>query len=390
MYVDMSNSGRNYTRNLYAEALDHGYGVLTDNTTGHWPMQNKGGDPICPYDCTKGAETMLLDLTNPEARTWYKGVIKENMLRDGHGGWMNDFGEALPITGISLHDGSDPLEFHGRYPEEWAKLVQEAIAEENMQDEVVFFSRSRGLKGPSYSPVYWQGDQLPSWDDKDGLKSTITGLLTAGLSGMSILHSDIGGYTTTNYPGTKCSYSRSGELQRRWAEASAFTSAFRSHEGTYPPGSHQVYTDADTIRHFSYFAKVFAAWQPLRKALMIEAAATGLPIARPLLVHYPELPQAWSSDTQWLLGDTVMVAPVYDEGGISRSVLFPTSEASRVPGMPCGGNTTWVHLWTGKEYCGGHVATVAAPIYQPPVFYDLISISGLEFAEDMRRAHLIN
>ena len=65
---------------------------------------------------------------------------------------------------------------------------------------------------------------------------------------------------------------------------------------------------------------------------------------------------------------SVLVAPIHTEGGVERSVLLPTDSASALPGLPCGGNTTWVHVWTGQRYCGGSTPTVAAPTYQPPVF----------------------
>ena len=50
------------------------------------------------------------------------------------------------------------------------------------------------LKGQKYSTLNWLGDQISSWDKKDGMYSSLIGLLTGGLSGQSYNHSDIGGY----------------------------------------------------------------------------------------------------------------------------------------------------------------------------------------------------
>ena len=47
----------------------------------------------------------------------------------------------------------------------------------------------------------WQGDQLVTWDRYDGLVSALHGLINGGFSGISINHSDIGGYTSTSLVG---------------------------------------------------------------------------------------------------------------------------------------------------------------------------------------------
>lgn len=80
--------------------------------------------------------------------------------------------------------------------------------------EAVFFMRSSHTKSPSYSTLFWLGDQLVTFDEFDGLRTTINGHLSAGLSGLSMVHSDIGGYTMVNEFGLN--YTRSKELLLRW------------------------------------------------------------------------------------------------------------------------------------------------------------------------------
>jgi len=75
------------------------------------------------------------------------------------------------------------------------------------------------------------------------MKSTIVGMLTAGISGFSLYHSDIGGFTTQKLPPPLPSYVRERELFYRWSELSAFTTTFRSHEGSQPDSNIQFYTD---------------------------------------------------------------------------------------------------------------------------------------------------
>jgi alpha-glucosidase (family GH31 glycosyl hydrolase) len=71
-----------------------------------------------------------------------------------------------------------------------------------------------------------------SWDEHDGIKSAVTGLLSSGLSGYSLERSDIGGYTAIDNP--LLQYHRSKELLMRWIELAAFTVVFRTTRETGP------------------------------------------------------------------------------------------------------------------------------------------------------------
>ena len=100
----------------------------------------------------------------------------------------------------------------------WAQTCREAQIEAGLEHEVVFWSRSASRLSPSHATCFWAGDQITTWDVKDGLKSALLGILSGGLSGMSLSHSDIGGYTMVD----KLHYKllRTPELLQRWAEMS--------------------------------------------------------------------------------------------------------------------------------------------------------------------------
>lgn len=83
-------------------------------------------------------------------------------------------------------------------------------------------------ESPKWASLFWQGDQMVSWQANDGIKSAVVGLLSSGISGYAFNHSDIGGYCSVNLPFFK--YQRSEELLLRWMELNAFTTVFRTHE----------------------------------------------------------------------------------------------------------------------------------------------------------------
>ncbi|KAK3256105.1 hypothetical protein CYMTET_34741, partial [Cymbomonas tetramitiformis] len=261
---------------LYREAASKGYLV-----------KNKRG---APYRMVQEIAFGLLDLSNPECVTWIEGIIRDNMLMagaDDHGrprvaGWMADFGEYLPFD-APLASGELPSAVHNRYPEEWAAINHRVLKELKMEKEAFFFSRSASIRTPTYTPLLWMGDQLVSWDSHDGIKSAVHGMLSAGLSGFSLCHSDIGGYTATP------TRARSQQLLMRWMELSALSDAiFRTHQGSRPFHNHQVWTNTEAKQHFAYTAGMFRALAVYRKKLMREARDVGAPLIRALFLHYPQ------------------------------------------------------------------------------------------------------
>ncbi|MCB9642966.1 MAG: alpha-glucosidase [Myxococcales bacterium] len=362
-HKDVASNKKRFRRNLFKEAQDAGY-LIKDHHNKPYMIPNTS------------FSAGLLDLTNPQARTWIKKVIKDEMIRVGSSGWMADFGEALPYD-ARLFSKESPSTYHNRYPEEWAKVNREAIEEAKRGGDIVFFMRSGYTQSPRFSTLFWLGDQLVTWDIQDGLKTAITGLVSGGFSGYSLNHSDIGGYTTITNP--LQNYHRSKELMLRWIELNAFTTIFRTHEGNQPSKNHQFNTDEETLRHFSRFAKIYKAWGFYRKILVNEAATHGWPVVRHPFLHYPEDPTTQRLEfLQFMVGSELMVAPVSDPGVRVKDVYLPQGR--------------WVHLWTGQLYDTrrqGRWFRVPAPLGQPPVFYKKGGSIGEHFHHLLKQRRLL-
>jgi alpha-glucosidase len=301
----------------------------------------------------------MVDLSNPGARTWIKDVMKTNMIEAaGSSGWMNDFAEALPFD-ARLHDGADPAVWHNRYPEEWQRVNREAIEESGHGDDMMFFSRSGYTKSPGIATMFWLGDQLMTWDEYDGIKTALVGILSGGMSGYSMMHTDVGGYVALKVEiGGKPIpvINRTPELYKRWAELNAFTALMRGNEGITPDLSLQFNSTPDILAHFARCTKIFKGLAAYRKRLVAEAAATGTPLCRHLFLHYPDDPNTHGLRYQFLLGRDVLVAPVLDKGREHVDVYFPAGDA-------------WIDLWTGAPAGkAGAWAEMPAPVGKPAVF----------------------
>ena len=266
---------------------------------------------------------------------------------------MADFGEALP-TNVRLQNqlGKD---YHNQYAEDWIQLNRELIESSESPYDLVFFNRTGFTHTPKQSTLFWLGDQMVSWDKSDGLYSSLVALLSSGVSGATINHSDIGGYTSIDIPLLR--FLRSEELMIRWMELNAFTAVFRSHEGNLPDKSLQVFSNRKMLKAFSFYSQVFASLFEYRKQVMEEAFDRGLPVVRPVWMEFPGQRQSWKMDSQFFLGSDILVAPVLEAGKDDREIWLPPGE--------------WVHLFNQERLQSpeeGKWLRVKAPLGQPAAF----------------------
>ncbi|MCP5178245.1 MAG: alpha-glucosidase, partial [Moraxellaceae bacterium] len=235
-------------------------------------------------------------------------------------------------------------------------------------------------------------DQLVTWDKYDGFKSAIMATMTGGFSGISLSHSDIGGYTNATLGGV--GYNREQELLQRWMEFSAFTTAYRTHEGLKPEDNAQFYSNNETYSHFDKFARVYKALAFYRKQLFAEAATKGWPVVRHPMLHYSNDAELATLDDHIMLGSEILMAPVINKNAYNygwKKVYFPNAAT-----------TTWVHAFTGYKYGKGSNAPSApwwlsavnsakgswqwvyAPLGTPAAFYKQGSTVGAQFEANLK------
>ncbi|KAL8589435.1 hypothetical protein ACOMHN_021587 [Nucella lapillus] len=335
----------NFEGELFKEADKHGY--LVKNTSGQ-TFVNDFGEFFCG----------TIDLTNPDAYNWYKNeVVKKNMIDIGFSGWMADFGEYLPIHGVRFHSGQTSQELHNHWPLLWARLNREAVQETGHMGDVVFWMRAGWSGSGNHSLLMWAGDQNVDWSLSDGLPSTLTASLSLAMSGLTLTHFDIGGFTTF------ASYTpplvRSEELLLRSAEMAVFSPVFRTHEGNQPSANVQFYSSEGTLRKFGRLSRMFAAMMNYTRHAVATSSQTGIAAQKPLFLNYPSDQTSYHIQYQYMYGDDLLVAPVYTSGTHSREVYLPHDAQA-----------AWVFLWDESLTSrGGETVTVPSPLGHPPVFY---------------------
>lgn len=323
---------------LYAEAAGQGFLARQLNSD-------------APYLVDFGEfDAGVVDFTNPAAAAWLaEEVIGKRMLDFGLDGWMADFGEYLPVD-LRLHDG-DPMQEHNRWPVRWAEVNRRAVASRGREGDVLWFMRAGHTGVQAHCPLLWAGDQSVDFSRHDGIGTVVTAALSSGLAGNAFSHSDVGGYTSL------FGNVRTEELLLRWMELGAFSPVMRTHEGNRPDDNLQIDSTEELAAAFVRWSRVHAALAPYVRHLVAEAQAHGLPAQRALFLHYPEDAETFTIQDQFLYGADMMVAPIIEQGAVSRTVYLPGA-----------GGQVWRHIWSGDVFAP-RWHDVAAPIGQPPVFY---------------------
>ena len=95
-----------------------------------------------------------------------------------------------------------------------------------------------------------------------------------------------------------------------------------------------------------------------------ESYDTGVPMVRALMLEYPEEEFTMGNQTQYeyLWGENLLVAPVYDEAENNAEVRNKIY-------LPGGEDQVWIDYFTGEQYTGGKVVnSIDAPLWKLPLF----------------------
>src|SRR5262249_43212166 len=141
---------------------------------------------------THGHEAVAqVDLTNPSARAWYgRALAAVGAL--GFDGWTHDGGEHTPADAVAA-SGETGLVHHNRYPTLWAEFGRHVLEATRPGGAFVVVSRTAGPGQHTATSVFAGGEASTDFERSRGLPSTVRGLLSAGLSGLAIWTTDVGG-----------------------------------------------------------------------------------------------------------------------------------------------------------------------------------------------------
>jgi len=293
-----------------------------------------------------------LDFTAPAAVDRWQKWIQVSLKDYDFDGFMEDYGEYVNEDyqfAFGKNAGRDMANLYSLFYHKITFLMVDQL-----KPGAVTFARSGYAGSQGYTRALSAGDQVANWTVERGLPSAVPAGITAGLSGFAVWGPDI-----------DCTGS-SKELYARWTEFGALTPIMRtliwSGRGLEDLAKYpiDIWFDSQTIDLFRKYAKLHTSLFPYFYTYATEAAKDGLPIIRHPMLEWPDDPQTYDAEYQYLLGDRILVAPVLKEGARTRSLYLPKG--------------SWVDYWTGNILEGGHQVEVQAPLERIPIFVKAGSI----------------
>lgn len=308
---------------FFEEGAENGYLLQRADGRGVWQTDNWQ------------AGMALVDFTNPEACRWYTDKLK-TLLDMGVDCFKTDFGERVPVD-VVWHDGSDPAGMHNYYTYLYNRCVFRLLEEVKGEGEAVLFARSAAA-GCQQFPVHWGGDCSANYPS---MAETIRGGLSFAMSGFSFWSHDISGFESTATP----------DLYKRWAAFGLLSSHSRLHGS----GSYRVpwLFDEEACEVVRFFAELKCRLMPYLYSKAVEAHEDGTPMLRPMVFEFPDDSAAAWLDSQYMLGDSLLVAPVLSEDKTCRFYL-PEGK--------------WTDYFTGRveeggRFCQGTYDYFSLPLY---------------------------
>ena len=294
---------------LFREGMEHGY------------LLKKTNGDVWQTDLWQ-AGMGILDVTNPDARAWYCDHLRK-ILRMGVDCLKTDFGERIPVRDIAYYDGKDPLHMHNYYTFLYNKMVFDLLKEERGEGEAILFARS-ATAGSQQFPVHWGGDNSASYIS---MAETLRAGLSMSHSGFGFWSHDISGFEQT----------APADVYKRWAAFGLLSSHSRLHGAS----SYRVpwLFDEESCDVVRKFTRLKCRLMPYLYGAAVEAHEHGTPMMRPMMLEFPDDPACDTLDRQYMMGESLLVAPVFHADS-HVDYYLPDGQ--------------WTSLLDGRKVQGGH------------------------------------
>lgn len=265
-------------------------------------------------------ECVYPDFTDPRAREWWGGLYQERLDQGFAGVWhdMNEptsfapFGDpTLPRSARHALDGrgGDHREAHNVYGLAMARAGYEGLRRLRPDERPFLFSRS-GWAGMQRYGGTWSGDVSTGWP---GLRASLALVLGLGLCGVPYSGPDVGGFDGSPSP----------ELYLRWLQLAARLPFFRTHSALWAGRREPWEFGPQVLGHARAALLERERLRPYFMTLAQLARLTGAPYARPLWWGAPGDRALRDCEDAFLLGDALLVAPVFEQGTDRRAVRLP-------------------------------------------------------------------
>ncbi len=318
---------------VYDDGIKHNYFVKTPAGEVYvnkvWP-----GDAVFP------------DFGRKAVRDWWANN-QHFLVKMGVAGVWNDMNEPASFEGeipenvvFSDHDQpSSHKKMHNVYGHNMDKATYTGLKQ--LQGKRPYVITRAAYAGTQKYATVWTGDNHSIWPH---LQLMIPQLCNLGLSGFSFAGTDIGGFGSDAQP----------ELLTRWIEAAIFSPLLRNHSAMGTRHQEPWIFGEPTLSIYRKYLRLRYHFIPYLYDLCALESKTGLPVMRPLVLEYPDDANTRNLDDEYMVGDSVLVAPIVQKSKNKRLVYLPAGQ--------------WIDFWHHREYTGNQDIVADAPLDTLPLF----------------------
>lgn len=298
-------------------------GAAWEPPNASWYQNAAGWFPNAPF----------VDFTKTSATNWWlaKRAYLFNMGGTKIDGFKTDGGEDIWYEDTTFTDDTGKIQtkrpMHNRYPGLYVQAYNSYVQSQTGNDGMTL-ARAGGI-GAQQTPIYWAGDQNSDFGEFTG---QVTAAITAGASGVPFYGWDLAGFSG----GINGSDIPSVELYDRSWPVAAFAPVTEYHsenngsdniQHARSPWNMQARTgDATTFNTGKTYANMRMNLLPYVWSNAIAANQTGVPLMRALYLDNPTDPNVVNYPTEYMFGDSFLVAPVLTQGATSQTVFLPAGE----------------------------------------------------------------
>ena len=255
----------------------------------------------------------------------------------GVNGWWLDGGEPDIYPDEILHfNGKTRGEYSNIINLLWLKMLYDGYRSDFPEMRPFFMTRSGWAGAQHYGAFPLCGDEARSWL---GLKAMLPVMLGASMSGISYLHSDIGGFAPKDAL-------MHNELYIRWFQLGTFSPIMRAHRVLPIPAEPIFYNKKvqNIVRKFIHLRYTFL---PYNYTLAYLNTVSGLPLMKPIDFYESDNKLLHNINDEFLWGSDILVAPILDSV-FQRDFVLPKGK--------------WIDWFTGSVFEGNDKYTMKVPI----------------------------
>ena len=321
-----------------------GYEVYEEGVANHYFAKTPEGEVY--INAVWPGDAAFPDFGNPAVRKWW-GKKQQFLLDLGVRGIWNDMNEPASFKGplpddVVFSDEDRKIthaEMHNVYGHQMARAAFYGLKE--LDGRRPFVITRACYAGSQKYATAWTGDNNSLWAH---VQMAIPQLCNLGLSGMPFVGTDVGGFGADTTP----------ELLARWVQVGCFSPLFRNHSALGSRRQEPWQFGSEIVDIYRKYVKLRYQWIPYIYDLFFEGEKTGMPIMRPLVLHYEKDETARVCNDEFMLGDRILAAPVVCQGVTKRAVYLPEG--------------VWYDYWTGEKLTGPVWILRDAPLDTCPIY----------------------